>query len=281
MFVDEESRSIRDSSAGSAEDEHVTENVTPVLHNEDYVYLGGKKYLKNELMYAFGGTFNPGVHVAPRLQLGNPTPMGLFSFATTTFILSLINAGSRGVAKYEIVLGCGLFYGGIVQIIAGLWELLVENTFGATVFTAYGGFWLAFAVMTMDGFNIASAYTDPKEYYNAQGLFFTAWVIVTLFFFMMTLRSTIGMFVLLLSLLVTFILLTSSKFILANGNDDLSSKLQIAGGVFGCFTSMLGYYNGLAGILTKENSWISIRPIFMPGAIRPEQTQSKSKAKAV
>lgn len=285
MSVYEETRSNRDSSAGSIKEDdgvdHVTADVTPVLHNEDYVFLGGKKYLKSELMYAFGGTFNPGVSVAPHLKLGNSTPMGLFSFATTTLILSFINAGSRGVAQYGVMLGCALFYGGVVQIIAGIWELIIENTFGATVFTAYGGFWLSFGVITMDGFNIASSYTDPKEFDNALGLYFTAWGIVTMFFTLMTLRSTVAMFLLLFSLTLTFLLLAGSKFVAANGNVHVSGQLGIAAGVIGCWTAMCAYYNGLAGLLSKENSWINVRPIFMPGAIRPEAFQRKPKSKEV
>lgn len=277
MSVYEESRSNHGSSAESTKDEldHVTADVTPVLHNEDYVFLGGKKYLKSELMYAFGGDFNPGVHVAPRLKLGNSTPMGLFAFATTTLILSFINAGARGVSEYSVMLGVALFYGGMIQTIAGIWELIVENSWGATVFTAYGGFWLSFGIITMDGFNVASSYTDEKEFNNALGLYFTAWAIVTMFFTLMTLRSTVAMFLLLFSLTLTFILLAGEKFSLANGNASTGSHLQIAAGVFGCWTAMVAYYNGLAGLLTRENSWINVRPIFMPGAIRPEAYKPK------
>lgn len=274
----EDVKSIHNGSAKSfleQEIKHKGTDATPVIHNEEYVFLSGKKYLKDELMYAFGGHFNPGVQTAPRLKLGNSTPMGLFAFATTTLILSLVNAGSRGVDNYNVMLGCAVFYGGVVQLIAGVWELIVENTFGATVFTAFGGFWLSFAVITMDGFNITSSYSDPSELANALGLFFLVWALVTIFFTLMTLRSTVAMFLLFLSLAVTFILLASAQFTAANGSATVSGHLGTAAGVFGCWTAMCSYYNGLAGILTKENSWINIRPLYMPGAIRPKPSKQK------
>lgn len=272
MSVYKETRSDQGTSAESVRDEpdHVTADVTPVYHNEDYVFLGGKKHLKSELMYAFGGDFNPGAHLAPRLKLGNASPMGLFAFGTTTLILSFINAGSRGVSTDNIVVGSALFYGGVIQTIAGIWELIVENTWGATVFSAYGGYWISFGVIKMDGFNIASAYTDESEYNNAMGLFLTAWALVTVLFTITLLRSTVAMFTLLLSVALTYIMLAGQRYSLANGNVDTANHLQIAGGIFGCLASMLAYYNGLAGIANKENSWINIRPIYMPGAIRPD-----------
>ena len=220
-------------------------------------------------MYAFGGNFNPGVTTAPRLKLGNPTPMGLFAFASTTLILSFINAGSRGVENHNIVLSCAIFYGGMVQIIAGIWELVVENMWGATVFTAYGGYWISFATITMDGFNIASSYTDEKEYSNAMGLFLLVWAIVTAFFTVCTLRSTIAMFSLLFFVTLTFTTLACEQFTAANGTETVSANFRIAGGVFGCIASMLAYYNAMAGLMNRGNSWIDVRPFYMPGAIRP------------
>lgn len=241
----------------------------------EYVHLGGKTYLKSDLLFAFGGEFNPGVHKLPRLALGNSTPMGLFSFATTTIILSFINAHARGISNSSIMLGAALFYGGCVQIVAGIWELVMENTFGATVFTAYGGFWLSFGVIKMNGFNIANSYSDAADLANAMGLFFVGWALVTFFFLMCTLRSTVAMFSLMLFLMLTFIMLASSEFASANGSASASNHLGITAGVFGCITAMIAYYNAMAGLLSKENGYVRLRPIYMPGAIRPDDPKLK------
>ncbi|GMM49340.1 Ady2 protein [Starmerella bacillaris] len=241
----------------------------------EYVHLGDNTFLKSDMMYAFGGDFNPGAHVAPKLRLGNSSPMGLFAFATTTLILSFINAGTRNVHNSNIVLGCAVFYGGVLQIIAGIWELIVENTFGATVFASYGGFWLSYACISINAFDIAGSYESDAEFANAVGLYLLAWALVTAMFTMCTLRSTVAMFSLLFFLTLTFILLAGAQFSSANGSSAATS-LSTAAGVIGCITAAFAYYNAMAGLLNWENSWISVRPIYMPGAIRPP-SYSKSK----
>src|SRR4051812_49002892 len=76
--------------------------------------------------------------------IADPAPLGLAAFALTTFMLSLFNAGILAEAGEPIVFGLALFYGGIAQLIAGVWEFRNNNTFGATAFTSYGAFWLSF-----------------------------------------------------------------------------------------------------------------------------------------
>src|SRR5579859_4367292 len=60
--------------------------------------------------------------------IANPAPLGLSAFALTTFVLSSANAGLFTGDK--IVIGLALFYGGIAQILAGMWEFRTGNTFG-------------------------------------------------------------------------------------------------------------------------------------------------------
>jgi succinate-acetate transporter protein len=109
-------------------------------------------------MQAFGGEFQPGLYRAPKSNFGNPAPLGLSAFALTTFVLSLINLRTRGVNEPNLVVACAFGYGGLVQLLAGMWEMAVGNTFGATALSSYGGFWISFAiVLTPGGFNIVSA----------------------------------------------------------------------------------------------------------------------------
>ena len=82
----------------------------------------------------------------PQSGLGNPGPLGLAAFALTTFILSVFNTGAFTDPVFEgLVLPVALFYGGIAQFAAGMWEFRTNNTFGATAFTSYGAFWMSFA----------------------------------------------------------------------------------------------------------------------------------------
>src|SRR2546430_15516100 len=76
--------------------------------------------------------------------IADPAPLGLGGFAATTFALSLVNAGLVSKGIEAMVLTLALFYGGILQVLAGMWEFRNNwNTFGAVAFTTYGFFWLS------------------------------------------------------------------------------------------------------------------------------------------
>src|SRR5712691_6278061 len=107
----------------------------------------------------------------------NPAPLGLSAFALTTFVLSSANAGI--LSAPNIVLGLALFYGGIVQVLAGLQEFRQGNTFGATAFCSYGGFWLALGSVFVPAFGIAAAYTKSADLHTALGYFLLGWTIFT------------------------------------------------------------------------------------------------------
>ena len=77
--------------------------------------------------------------------IADPAPLGLAAFALTTFLLSCFNAGLVAKGLEAVVLPVALFYGGIVQVLAGMWEFRKANTFGAVAFSSYGAFWLSLA----------------------------------------------------------------------------------------------------------------------------------------
>lgn len=70
---------------------------------------------------AFGGDFQPGLYKPPTTKFANPAPLGLSAFALTTFVLSCINLGTRGLEHPNIVVGAAFGYGGLVQLLAGMW----------------------------------------------------------------------------------------------------------------------------------------------------------------
>lgn len=72
-------------------------------------------------LQAFGGAFQPGLYAAPKKGIANPAPLGLSAFALTTFVLSLINMGARNVGEPNIVVALAFGYGGLVQLLAGMW----------------------------------------------------------------------------------------------------------------------------------------------------------------
>ena len=78
------------------------------------------------------------------IKIADPGPLGLAGFAMTTFVLSMFNADLVSRSGEAIVFGLALAYGGIAQVLAGMWEFRTGNTFGAVAFTSFGAFWISF-----------------------------------------------------------------------------------------------------------------------------------------
>jgi uncharacterized protein len=178
--------------------------------------------------------------------VANPGPLGLCGFALTTFVLSAVNAGL--VSAPHIVLGLALFYGGIAQILAGMWEFKTGNTFGATAFTSYGAFWMAVGAIFIPGFGIVAAYGGATPaFHTAFAYFLLGWTIFTGLMFLGTLRSNVALMVVFALLFITFLLLTIAEF---GGGTGVA---QI-GGWLGILTAIAAWYAGLAGILSSTKS---------------------------
>src|SRR5579864_3835574 len=87
---------------------------------------------------------------ASALPVADPAPLGLAAFALTTFMLSGHNANFIPDLAW---VGLALFYGGTVQLLAGMWEFRNRNVFGATAFSTYGGFWLSLGIFVVFAVN--------------------------------------------------------------------------------------------------------------------------------
>ena len=107
--------------------------------------------------------------------IANPGPLGLAAFALTTFVLSMFNAGLVGAGGEPIVFGLALAYGGLAQLLAGMWEFRTGNTFGATAFTSYGAFWLSFWAFVQ----FFEKDVPKADAGHAVGLYLIAWGIFT------------------------------------------------------------------------------------------------------
>jgi uncharacterized protein len=144
---------------------------------------------------------NQEVPVGPRFA--DPAPLGLAAFALTTFVLSFANAGwiaNGGVA----VLGLALFYGGIGQVIAGIWEFANKNTFGATAFTSFGLFWMATWFLLV---------ANGKEINNqGLGLYFLIWGIFTLYMTFAAIKTNLVILLVFIALTLTFVFLSIGEF---------------------------------------------------------------------
>lgn len=130
----------------------------------------------------------------------NPAPLGLMGFGMTTILLNLHNAGFYEINS--VILGMGIFYGGIAQIIAGVIEYKKGNGFGGLAFTSYGAFWLTLVVIFVSGG------AEPV----AMGAYLGMWGLFTLYMFIATLKQSMTNRVIFGSLVVLFALLAAGKF---------------------------------------------------------------------
>lgn len=217
------------------------------------------------MLPAFGGDMQPGLYRGKR-NLANPAPLGLSAFALTTFVLSLINLGTLGLSEPSIIIAVGFGYGGLVQLLAGMWEMAVGNTFGATALSSYGGFWISFAILlTPGGFGIEASLKESEGgggLNNNIGIFLMGWFIFTFLLLMCTLKSTVGFCMLFFFLDITFLIL-GVAYLRNDGQKPHTGCLR-AGGAFGIITAFVSWYNAYAGIADSSNSFLIIPVIYFP-----------------
>ncbi|KAF7307516.1 Gpr1 family protein [Mycena indigotica] len=190
----------------------------------------------------------PGAHIA------NPGALGLLAFASTTFMLSFYNVQVDGITHPNAVVGMALFYGGLAQLLAGMWEFPRGNTFGATAFSSYGAFWLSYAVVLWPSSGIIAAFEDPKELDKALGIYLFSWFIITFIFLIVSLRKSVGFITLLFCLDLTFLLLGAGNFV-------TNHNVTKAGGGVGILTAFIAYYIGLSDMLAAERAAVIGLPV--------------------
>ncbi|HST87848.1 MAG TPA: acetate uptake transporter [Ktedonobacterales bacterium] len=189
------------------------------------------------------------------VPIANPAPLGLSGFALTTFVLSLVNAGILGgKGDNLVVIGLAVFYGGIAQFAAGMWEFRTGNTFGATAFTSYGAFWLSFAALFIPGFGVAAgSATGPTN--SAIGAYLLGWTVITGLLMLGSFRINGALAAVFVLLFVTFLFLTIGA--LAN-----SSGWTHLGGWLGILTAIVAWYTALAGILSHVSGGRMVLPVY-------------------
>jgi len=132
----------------------------------------------------------------------DPGPLGLAGFAMTTFVLSMFNSNLVDAKGTPVVLGLALAYGGIAQLLAGMWEFRTGNTFGAVAFTSFGAFWISFWAL-----NVFYAKDIGGNAGHAVGVYLWAWAIFTAYMTLAALRTSGAVLLVFVLLTITFILL--------------------------------------------------------------------------
>lgn len=181
----------------------------------------------------------PASAAPPRPAIADPGALGLGAFALTTFVLSLANSGLLPGAA-AAVLGLALFYGGIAQVAAGMWEFTKGNTFGATAFTSFGSFWLAFWWLV--------SHPDLETAAGAAGVgaFLLAWTIFTAFMTVAAIKTNGVILAVFVTLTLTFAALTIGAF------TGITAIHQV-GGWLGLVTAVVAWYGSFAVVL--NDTW--------------------------
>jgi succinate-acetate transporter protein len=179
----------------------------------------------------------------------DPGPLGLGAFAMTTFVLSMFNSNLVNPKGTAVVLGLALAYGGIVQLIAGLWEFRTGNTFGAVAFCSFGAFWISFWAL-----NVFYAKGITGNVGHALGVYLWAWAIFTAYMTVAALRVS-G------AVLLVFVLLTATFILLAIGNIGPHANVLHWGGYVGLATAAAAWYASFAAV-TNSTFGRTVLPVM-------------------
>jgi uncharacterized protein len=187
----------------------------------------------------------------PGALLADPAPLGLAAFAATTFFLSTVNTNMLGASAQTTVLGLALAYGGLAQLLAGMWEFAKGNTFGATAFSSFGAFWISFWYLidhVVPG--QLKAGTKPEDILHGIGLYLLIWGIFTAYMTVAATRVSGAVLVVFVLLTITFIALAIGFFAESVADFEANSNGWIhLGGWLGLLTALAAWYASFAGVV--------------------------------
>lgn len=194
------------------------------------------------------------------LAVADPAPLGLAAFALTTFLLSAKNADwTNGTDAW---LGYAFFYGGLCQLLAGMWEFRNRNTFGATAFSTYGGFWLGLGYYVQHVAPTAAkaaAGGNPESLIqNDLGWILLAFAIFNTYMLLMSTQVNAAVFLVFLTLEIT-------EIILFIGNFSHSAGTVKLGGWIGVLTALVAWYTSAAGVANNTPGKVNL-PVGKPFA---------------
>jgi succinate-acetate transporter protein len=165
--------------------------------------------------------------------VADPAPLGLAAFALTTFLLSAENAGWMKNASGAAFLGYAFGYGGLIQLLAGMWEFKNKNVFGATAFSSYGGFWIGLGLWAL---------LVPKAVQGKD----VAWILLAFAIFntYMLLWAT----QLNTAVFLVFLTLELTEIVLFVGGFTGNANIGKVGGYIGILTALVAWYTSAAGV---------------------------------
>jgi succinate-acetate transporter protein len=188
--------------------------------------------------------------VAQGTGIADPAPLGLAAFALTTFLLSAVNAGWANNTSGLSWLGYALAYGGLVQLLAGMWEFRNRNVFGSTAFSTYGGFWIGLGLWVL----LAHASAAQKDL----GWILLAFAIFNTYMMIFATQLNTAVFLVFLTLELTEIFLFIGAFA-------ANSTIGKVGGYLGIITALVAWYTSAAGVINGMKGRVVLpvgKPLF-------------------
>lgn len=155
-----------------------------------------------------------------------------------------------------VVIGLALFYGGLAQLLAGMWEFRSGDTFGATAFSSHGAFRLSFAALFLPGLGGAAALVSGP----ALGIYLIAWAIFTGYMMICSLRTNGATALVFVLLFLTYVALGIAY--LAASKTGSSTGWQHIGGYLGILTALAAWYTSFAGALAGVSNGKVVLPIY-------------------
>jgi uncharacterized protein len=199
--------------------------------------------------------------VSAATGVADPAPLGLAAFALTTFLLSAVNAGWAKSSTGLDWWGYAIAYGGVAQLLAGMWEFRNRNVFGATAFSTYGGFWIGVGLWLHF---VAPTAHDPLALNRDLGWILLAFAIFNTYMLIISTQVNLAVFGVFLTLELTEIFLFIGNFTTSTPAlppDPTNSGLIVAGGYLGVITALVAWYASAAGVINGHKG----REVFPVG----------------
>jgi uncharacterized protein len=203
--------------------------------------------------------------VAP--AIADPAPLGLAAFALTTFLLSVINAGWAKSSTGFDWWGYAIAYGGLIQLLAGMWEFKNKNVFGATAFSTYGGFWIGVGLWLH--FIVPGALANPLTINRDLGWILLAFAIFNTYMLVIASQVNMAVFLVFLTLELTEIFLfignLSTKTVALPPFAAHNTTLIQIGGIIGVVTALVAWYTSAAGVMNGVKGRVVLpvgKPLF-------------------
>ena len=171
--------------------------------------------------------------------LASPIPLGLATLATTTFLMGMAFI-FQPFSSWSPYLLQALLFGGLVELLAGMWAFAYGDALAATAFSFLGAFfgWWGLAHMRLLGLTAATAATT-----DGVALIFIVTGVVTLYLWVASFYEFVAFNLALLFLWIAFGLRGIAMFTGVDVLTILAGIAAIISGLIAAYASFAAIYN--------------------------------------